>query len=208
MGRRGDLIASACLLAFALITLAVDLSFGLEPALAQTYVFWGTIALIAAFLFVWSWKKPVRTFRLRNRDFALLAIVVLLGSVSFEITGAYFALKTPYQQSTPTFWTGSFSITSANFSSSLSRLSIIIKNTGTLNLVSVLLRVDPGSPSYTVSWNPTLSDPYGINQGESVKGLYLFGTSYRQGLQVTIYVTATFSDGSQSSTTDILVVGQ
>jgi hypothetical protein len=103
---------------------------------------------------------------------------------------------------------GEIVITSANFSSTDSRLSIIVKNTGSLSLIGVQLSISPSSQYHTGGWTPNPSSTYPIYHNEIIQGTYVYFSQYRQGVQVRVLVTASFSDGSISTATDTLVVGQ
>ena len=102
----------------------------------------------------------------------------------------------------PKVSSGSASITLANLSSSYHSVVLVIKNTGTANLVFLAgPSVSPSEGAYcgTWGWNPIPGNTNPIYPGESVKGnCILEGTTYKVGAHVTVSVAAGFSDGSSS----------
>lgn len=133
----------------------------------------------------------------------LLVAVILIG-----LTGFYVA--TTYQAKTVT--AGSVKITSANISAMT--LSITVKNTGSLDMIGLgepTISLGGGVAAYfcaynEYSWRPLLSPTYPIHTGEEVTGSCSLISPYSSGLQVTIYVPSTFSDGSQMKASTSITV--
>jgi len=156
---------------------------------------------------------------LRTKELA--AILTLIIVSSFVIFGFVQLIvvkgvgASPEASAEPLTPVGSAAITNANLSSSWGRgllLLLTVKNTGTSNLVglsSPLVSPNGGGFCYTWSWNPTPVTTYPIYRGESVKGYCLLEgpATYRQGIQVTVSATATFSDGSTSVLSAVVTAG-
>ncbi len=151
---------------------------------------------------------------MKNRDFAFAATVIVIAALVVGFL-AYRYENPPLSQNPPTgtfpTLSGSLQITNASLTSG-GYLTIQVKNTGQSNLIGLSFSLSPAPESYGFGggFHPNPAPTYPIYPSEYVSGAWslTLSSEYRPGLQVTVFVVGTFSDGSQASASFSLVVSQ
>ncbi|HVB95696.1 MAG TPA: hypothetical protein VND41_03745 [Nitrososphaerales archaeon] len=142
---------------------------------------------------------------MRKSGLAVIFAVIIVSSVA----AGGFALHlwgggagTSHGGTPPNALVASAAITSANVSSSYHSIFLVVKDTGSANLMFLAQpSVSQGTGAYcgTSGWNPTPGSANPISTGESVKGnCILEGSTLKPGSYVTVSVAVGFSDGSSS----------